>query len=108
MRDNLAFDNNQETESVEEEIISDSLALHVIKAKLSIGENVRFEHVQCMGSKFSKNGETRIRPNVAKFSEFKIKEKLEKMHSDWLVQTSVLLNNSHLKFKQRARNCGQS
>ena len=31
-----------------------------------------------MGSKFSRNGERRIRPIVAKFSEFKMKEKVRK------------------------------
>ena len=95
MRDNLVFYNIQETESVEEEITSQSLVLDVIKSKLSIAENVRFERVHRMGSKFSRNGERRIMPIVAKFS-------------DWLVLTWVLLNNSHPKFKQRERNCGRS
>ena len=78
MRDNRVFYNIQEMESVEEEITSESLVLDVIKSKLSIAEDVRFERVHRMGSKFSRNGERRIRPIVAKFSEFKVKEKVRK------------------------------
>ena len=52
--------------------------LDVIKSKLSIAEDVRFERVHRVDGKFSRNGERRIRPIVAQFSEFKMKEKVRK------------------------------
>ena len=56
MRDNLVFYNIQETESVEEEINSESLVLDVIKSKLNIAEDVRFERVHRMVANFQEMG----------------------------------------------------
>ena len=70
--------NIQETEPVEKEITSETLVLDAIKSKLSIAADERFERVHRTGSKFSRNGERRIRPILAKFSEFKVKEKVRK------------------------------
>ena len=50
----------------------------MIKTKLSIAEEVRFERVHRMGSKFSRNRERRVRPIVVKFFKFKMKEKVRK------------------------------
>ena len=102
------FYNIKETESIEEEITSETLVFDIIKTKLGISENVIFESVHRMGSEFPRNGDRRIRPIVAKFSEFKMKEKVRKIRLDWRLLTLVLLNNFHPKFKQRERNCDQS
>ncbi len=104
MRENLIFYNNEEKET--EGVSTEDIIKEIIHNKMGVAEEVRFDRVHRMGSKFTKSGSRRVRPIVAKLKSFKVKEKV-KYSSKYLSGSQAVilasLSDSHKKSTRKEK-----